>query len=41
MKPPRHLVQLVQLSTWKGDIAILVIDTQLNSLKANWIQRLY
>ena len=37
LRPPRHLVQL---STWKGGIGILDIDTQLNSLKTKWIQRL-
>ena len=37
MRPPRHQVQL---SPWKGRIAILDIDTQLNSLKTKWIQRL-
>ena len=31
---------LVQLSTWKGGIGILDIDTQLNFLKTKWIQRL-
>ena len=37
MRPPRHLVQL---STWNGGIAILYMDTQLNSLKTKLIQRL-
>ena len=37
MRPPRHLIQL---STWNGGLGILDIDTQLNSLKTKWIQRL-
>ena len=37
MGPPRHLIQL---SIWKGGIGILDIDTQSNSLKTKWIQRL-
>ena len=37
MRLPRHLVQL---STWKGGLGILDIDTQLNSLETKWIQRL-
>ena len=37
MRPPRNPVQL---STWKGWLGILDIDTQLNSLKIKWIQRL-
>ena len=37
MRPPR---QLVQLSTWKGGLGNLDIDTQLNSLKTKWIHRL-
>ena len=37
MRPPRSLVQL---STWNSGITILDIDTQLNSLKIKWIQRL-
>ena len=35
MRPPRHVVQLAPC---KGVIAILDIDTQLNSLKTKWIQ---
>ena len=37
MRPPKHLIQL---STWNGGLGILDIDTQLNSLKTKWIQRL-
>ena len=37
MRPPRYLIEL---STWKGGLGILDIDTQLNSLKTKWIQRL-
>ena len=37
LRPPRHLIQL---SIWKGGLGILDIDTQLNSLKTKWIQRL-
>ena len=37
MRPYRNPVQL---STWKGRLGILDIDTQLNSLKTKWIQRL-
>ena len=37
IRPPRHLTQL---STWRGRLGILDIDTQLNSLKIKWIQRL-
>ena len=37
MRPPRHLVQL---SISKDGLGILDIDTQLNSLKTKWIQRL-
>ena len=37
IRPPRHLVQL---PIWKGRLGILDIDTQLNSLKNKWIQRL-
>ena len=32
--------QLAQLSIWRGGLGILDIDTQLNSLKINWIQML-
>ena len=35
--PPRHLAQL---PIWKGGLGILDIDTQLNSLKIKWTQRL-
>ena len=35
--PHRHLLQL---PIWKGGLGILNIDTQLNSLKVKWIQRL-
>ena len=35
--PPRHLLQL---PIWKGWLGILNLDTQLNSLKVKWIQRL-
>ena len=31
---------LVQLSIWSGGLDILDIDTNLNSLKIKWIQRL-
>ena len=37
IRPPRHLIQL---PIWKGGLGILDIDTQLNSLKIKWIQRL-
>ena len=37
IRPPRHLFQL---PIWKGGLGILDIDTQLNSLKIKWIQRL-
>ena len=37
MQPPRHIAQL---SIWKGRLGILNIDTQQNSLKIKWIQRL-
>ena len=37
IRPHRHLTQL---PTWKGGLGILDIDTQLNSLKIKWIQRL-
>ena len=37
IKPPRHLIHL---STWNGGQGILDIDTQLNSLKTKWVQRL-
>ena len=37
MKPPKHLIQL---SFWRGGWGIFRIDTQLNSLKTKWIQRL-
>ena len=37
MTPLKHLFQL---STWKGGIGILDIDTQLNFLKTKWIQKL-
>ena len=37
IRPPRHLIQL---PIWKGGLGILEIDTQLNSLKIKWIQRL-
>ena len=37
IRPPRHLIQL---PIWKGRLGILDIDTQLNSLKIKWIQRL-
>ena len=36
-RPPRYLAQL---SIWRGALGILEIDTQLNSLKTQWIQRL-
>ena len=38
MPPPRHLAQF---SIWKGRLGILDIDTQLNSFKIKWIQRLF
>ena len=34
---PRHLALL---SIWRGGLGILDIDTQLNSSKVKWIQRL-
>ena len=37
MQPPRHIAQL---PIWKGRLGILNIDTQQNSLKIKWIQRL-
>ena len=37
IRPPSHLIQL---STWNGGLGILEIDSQLNSLKTTWIQRL-
>ena len=37
VRPPWHLVQI---SILKGGLGILDIDTQLNSLKTKWIQRL-
>ena len=37
MRPPRHIAQL---PIWKGRLGILNIDTQQNSLKIKWIQRL-
>ena len=37
MRPPKHLVQLPHLEGW---VRYLDIDTQLNSLKIDWIQRL-
>ena len=37
IRPPRHLIQL---PIWKGGLGILEIDTQLNSLKIKWSQRL-
>ena len=37
LRPPRHLIHL---STWKSVIGILDIDTQLNYLRAKWIQML-
>ena len=37
MRPSSHLVQL---STLNGGLGILDIDSQLNSLKTKWIQRL-
>ena len=36
-RPPRRLVQF---PIWKGGLAILNIDTQLNAPKIKWIQRL-
>ena len=36
----RLLRHLVQLSISKDGLGILDIDTQLNSLKTKWIQRL-
>ena len=36
--PPRHLAQL---PIWKGRLGILDIDTQLDSMKIKWIQRLF
>ena len=39
-KKIRPLRYLVQLPIWKGEWGILDIDTQLNSLKIKWIQRL-
>lgn len=36
--PRRHLIQL---PIWKGEVGILDIDTQLNSLKIKRIQRLF
>ena len=37
IRPPRNLAQL---SIWINGLGILVIETQLNSLKIKWIQRL-
>ena len=36
-RPPRHLAQL---SIWTIGLDILDIETQLNSLKIKWIQKL-
>ena len=36
----RPLRNLAQLSIWINGLGILVIETQLNSLKIKWIQRL-
>ena len=36
-RPPRYLAQL---SIWRGAVGILEQDTQLTSLKIQWIQRL-
>ena len=36
-RPSRHLPQL---SIWMSGLGILNIETQLNSLKISWIQRL-
>ena len=38
IRPSRHLVQL---PISKGGLGILDIDTQLNSLKLKWVQRLF
>ena len=38
MRPPRHPALL---PIWKGGLGILDVDTQLNSLKIKWIQRLF
>ena len=38
IRPPRHLAQL---PIWKGRLGILDIDTQLDSMKIKWIQRLF
>ena len=37
LRPPKYLTQL---SIWKGGLVILDIDSQLNSLKIKYIQRL-
>ena len=37
IRPSRHLLQL---SIWMSELGILKIETQLNSLKIDWIQRL-
>ena len=37
IRPPRHLAQL---SIWTIGLGILNMETQLNSLKIEWIQRL-
>ena len=37
IRPSRHLLQL---SIWMSELGILNIETQLNSLKIDWIQRL-
>ena len=33
--------RLIKLPIWKGGLGILDIDTQLNSLKIKWVQRLF
>ena len=37
IRPSRHLLQL---SIWMSELGVLNIETQLNSLKIDWIQRL-
>ena len=37
VRPPRYLAQLL---IWMIELGILDIETQLNSLKIKWIQRL-
>ena len=39
-KKTRHPRHLAQLSIWSGGLVILDVDTQLNSLKMKWLQKL-